>query len=179
MSPGKTNAISVPQDKEAAVALLAEYGATLRELDRLELDMNDKIAALKLEAAVEAEPHRVKVEQMERALQAYCEAHRKELTKDGRVKTADLDVGKVSWRWNPAKVTIRGKEETVLELLKRSESEELKKFLRPTVEIDRVEMLRNPKLAETVEGVEITKGVETFEIKPDSAKVPETSESAA
>lgn len=179
MSPSKTNAISVPQDRESAVALLADYGATLRELDRLELDMNDKIASIKLASSAEAEPHRVKVEQLERALQAYCEAHRKELTRDGKVKTADLDVGKVSWRWNPAKVTIRGKEESVVDQLKRSESEELKKFLRPSVEIDRVAMLRNPKVAETIEGVEITEGIETFEIKPDSAKVPETSEAAA
>ncbi|MET4206886.1 host-nuclease inhibitor Gam family protein [Bradyrhizobium sp. LA2.1] len=178
MSPSKTNAISVPQDRESAVALLAEYGAALRELDRLELDMNEKIAGIKFAAAVGAEPTRAKVEQLELALQVYCEANRKQLTNDGRTKTADLDVGKASWRWTPAKVTIKGKEETVLELLKRSENPELKKFLRPAVEIDRVEMLRNPKLAETVDGVEITKGVETFEIKPDTAKVPETSEPA-
>jgi phage host-nuclease inhibitor protein Gam len=141
--------------------------------------MNDKIAGIKFASSIEAEPHRTKVEQMERALQAYCEANRKQLTKDGKTKTVDLDVGKAQWRWNPAKVTIRGKEETVVEHLKRAESEELKKFLRPSVEIDRVAMLRDPKVAATVEGVEITPGVETFEIKPDTAKVPETSEAAA
>jgi phage host-nuclease inhibitor protein Gam len=174
MSARKTNAISVPQDREQAAATLADYGATLRGLDRLEAEMNDAIAEVKISFARHAAPFRAKAEKLENVLKMFCEANRRLLTDDNRTKTADLGVGKASWRWQPAKVTLRGKEESLVKFIQGSTDPELLKFLRATFEIDRVAMLRNPNLAKTLDGVEINEGVEAFEIKPDSAKIPET-----
>jgi phage host-nuclease inhibitor protein Gam len=173
MATRKTNAISVPQDREQAAAALADYGATQRRLDGLETEMNDAIAQLKLDFVRRAAPFRVKLEALEAGITAFCAANRQQLTNGGRTKTVDFGVGKASWRWNNPKVTVKGKEEDTVKFLQRSEKPELREFVRETFEIDRVAMLRNPKLAATISGVEIVEGVETFEIKPDGVKIPE------
>jgi phage host-nuclease inhibitor protein Gam len=179
MSPRKTYAISIPQDRNQATTALALYGETGRGLDRLEAEMNDAIAQIKKDFAKRAAPFREKMEALEQGITAFCAANRKQLTGDGKTKTVDLDVGKVSWRWNPAKVTVKGKEENAVKFLQGSDDPELQKFVRVTHEVDRVAMLRNPNLAKTIDGVEITEGVETFEIKPDSARIPEDVAEAA
>ena len=79
---------------------------------------------------------------------------------DGKVKTADLGTGKVSWRFNPAKVNLRGKVEDIIARIK-SAGEPYAKFLRATVEIDKVAMLRDPNLAASIDGVKIASAGET------------------
>jgi phage host-nuclease inhibitor protein Gam len=172
MAAAKTKAIAVPQDREGAAAAIAELGATLRGIDRLETEMNEAIAKIKADFVKRAAPFRVKAEALEHGITIFCAANRKQLTGD-KSKTVDFHVGKVSWRWNNAKVTIKGKEENTVKLLQGSGDPELRKFLRATFEVDRVAMLRNPNLAKTIDGVEIAEGVETFEIKPESVKIPE------
>ena len=69
-------------------------------------------------------------------------------------------------------MVLRGKEKDTIEAIQAG-GEEMAGFLRATFEINKVGMLRNPALAKTLDGVEIVEGVETFEVKPDSVKIPE------
>jgi phage host-nuclease inhibitor protein Gam len=182
MVQNKSNAaVDVPQDRAEAVAALAEYGAVQRELERLETLMNEEIAAVKQTASVKAEPFRARAEALETSLQVFCEANRKALMKEsGGAKTVDMGVGKVIWRWQPAKVVLKAKEKDTIEAIQAG-GEAMAGFLRATFEINKVGMLRNPALARTLDGVEIVEGVETFEVKWDSVKIPEakTEEAAA
>lgn len=173
MAPAKTKALEVPQNREQACAVLAEYASADRAVDQLEIQMNEEIAAIKAAYFQRALPLRARAEEIATVLKAFCEANRDQLTDQRRTKTADLGVGKVSWRNNPAKVAITGKEDDLVDFIKRSEDQEIRAFLRQTFEINRVALLRNPNLAKTLPGVDITEGFEAFEIKPDAAKIPE------
>ncbi len=165
-------AARIPQDRAEATTALAEYGAAMRELERLETALNEEIAEVKQVYVKHAEPFRAKAEQLAAGLQAYCEANKKALTDEAGAKTVDFRVGKVAWRWQPAKVVLRGKEKDTIEAIQAG-GEAMAGFLRATFEINKVGMLRNPQLARTLDGVEIVEGAETFEVKPDSVKIPE------
>jgi len=67
---------------------------------------------------------------------------------------------------------LKGKEKDTIEAIQAG-GDDMAGFLRATFEVSKVGMLRNPALARTLDGVEIVEGVETFEVKPDSAKIPE------
>jgi phage host-nuclease inhibitor protein Gam len=178
MAPAKAKALTVPQNREQAGAALARYAQLDRAVDRLEIQMNEEIAKIKEAYFQTALPIRIEAEEIEAALQSFCEANRDTLTNNRNTKTIDFGVGKTSWRSTPAKVTVNGKEEDLVDHIKRSEDPELKKFLRATFEIDKVQVLRNPDQVGKLPGVEIVRGFETFEIKPDAAKIPESAEAA-
>jgi phage host-nuclease inhibitor protein Gam len=165
-------ALHAPQSHEEAAAMIAEYGAQLRQLDRIEIEMNEGIANLKNAAVMTAAPFRERTEELFALIKLYCEANRRALTAGGKTKTADFTVGKVAWRWNTMAVKTSGKMEDIIASIKAA-GEPMAAFLRPSIEIDKVQMLRHPVLAKTIDGVEIVEGIETFEVKPDSAKLPE------
>src|SRR4051812_14418904 len=80
MAPAKAKAVSVPQNREQAGMALAEYAALDRAVDQLAILMNEQIAKIKAEYFQKALPLRVKAEEIETALQAFCEANRDQLT---------------------------------------------------------------------------------------------------
>jgi phage host-nuclease inhibitor protein Gam len=157
--------VRVPQNREEATAMLAEYGTVMRSIEHLETDLNQALADAKKDYIEKASPHVVKADELFRGLQSYCDANRATLTDQGRVKTVDLGTGKVSWRWNPASVKLRGKVEDILARIADA-GETYAPFLRATVEIDKVAMLRNPNLAQKIEGVKIASAGETFTVEP-------------
>ncbi len=158
-------AIQVPQSKEEARDMLAAYGTALRDLEHIETDLNQALADTKKAFLEKSEPIAKKADDLFYGLQTYCDANRITLTSSNTIKTVDLGTGKVSWRWNPPKVTLRGKLEDIIARVKNA-GDLYQQFLRPAVEIDKVEMLRNPTLAQKIEGVKIASAGETFTVEP-------------
>ena len=55
--------------------------------------MNDGIAALQQQYADQSAPHNQRLDELQNAVQLWCEANRDALTDNGRVKFADLVTG--------------------------------------------------------------------------------------
>ncbi|MGL5166663.1 MAG: host-nuclease inhibitor Gam family protein [Afipia sp.] len=157
----------IPQSRDEAQTMLAEYGTTARQIEIIETECNQALADIKEKFVQQAKPLNAQADALFKGLQTYCDANRATLTGNDRNKTVDLGTGKVSWRHNPAKVNIRGKVEDVIARIKEG-GDRYFGFLRATVEIDKVALLRNPNLAATIEGVKIASAGETFTVEPFS-----------
>jgi phage host-nuclease inhibitor protein Gam len=159
--------LPVPQSREEAAKSLARLGVLSRECARLEADMNDTIAKAKESAESSAAPKRQESNALLRGLQTWCDAHRNELTGEGKTKTADLGTGTVSWRHRPPKVSLRDVEA----IIDRIKQLGLTKFLRESVEPDKEAMLKEPALARTIAGVTIASAGEDFIAEPFEAEL--------
>lgn len=159
----KARPIPVPQSTGEADLFIRQIGEMQRERDRIETEMNAIIANTK---ALHAERVKEIDEQMsERAkgLETWAAANRKELTNDGRTKTAKLHAGEISWRHRPPRVTLR-KVEDVLASIKALRLQ--KKFLRLKLEVNKEAMLAEPEIASKIDGVTIGSDGEDFVVKP-------------
>lgn len=154
----------VLQTREAVVEAIGQIGEHQREQARIEANMNDELAGIKGQFEAVAAPHAAAIKTLSKGVQAWCEAHRAELTDDGKVKTANLETGKVLWRLPPEKVVIKG-EEAVMALL---EQRGLTQFIRIKKEPNKEAMLNEKDAAEDVPGVSFSQ-VEQFVIEPFEA----------
>ncbi|WP_315742800.1 MULTISPECIES: host-nuclease inhibitor Gam family protein [unclassified Bradyrhizobium] len=190
MVKGKAAAanVRVPQTKEEAAEMIAEYGAAIREIAVIELAMLESLAKVKKQAELDAKKHGENAKQLFKGLQIYCEANRQALLGNSGLKTANLGTGKVSWRHKPAKVTPTDEiDELVKRIIDKATAAlnrddpvtalSYKAFIRTTSTIDKEAMLKNADLARTIEGVRIGSGGEQFEIEPFGADA-EISEAA-
>ena len=159
----KTKAqVYVPQTKDDAAADIRKVGDLQRDVVRKELAMNDEIAAIaeKYQPGIDALKDQLKT--LQEGVQAYCEAHRDELTNGGKVKTANLITGEVQWRQRPPSVSVRG-QEAVIDLLKRLG---LTRFIRIKDEVNKDAVLNEPEEVRGVAGLTVVTGVEDFVITP-------------
>lgn len=156
-----TAAIGVPQTLEEVNRDIAEIGIAQRERDRIQADMNDSLAAVREGWEVQAAPHAARIKELTAGVQLWCEAHRADLTQSGKVKTAKLASGEVSWRTRPPSVVVRGAE-LVIEAFK---SLGLDRFVRTKEEVNKEAVLLEPEVAKQVRGLTISQG-EDFVIKP-------------
>ncbi len=108
----------VPQSRDAVVCDIRRIGDLQREAARLETEMNDAIAEITEKYASQIAPLKTGIETLSKGVQGWCEANRDELTNGGKVKTANLVTGDVSWRQRPPSVSIRGVD-AVMETLER------------------------------------------------------------
>lgn len=154
--------VYVPQTKDDAATDIKQLGDLQREFTRLNADMNDAIAQVteKFQPMLEAKKELITT--MQEGVQAYCEAHRHELTNDGKVKTANLITGEVQWRQRPPSVRI-SKSDVVLETLARLG---LSRFIRKVEEVNKVAILDEPDAVRGVVGITVVTGVEDFVITP-------------
>ena len=159
--------LAVPQDKDEAARFVTEIGTAQRDLQRVEADMNDTIAAAKEKAQGKATPLQAIVADRTEGLRMWCEANRAALTEGGKTKTADLGTGTVAWRFQRAKVTIRGEDDALLWLTKAGKK--FRKFVRVKMSINREMMLDDEKLAVTIPGVSIGSDGESFVVEPFEA----------
>ncbi|EFJ9901437.1 host-nuclease inhibitor protein Gam, partial [Escherichia coli] len=132
------------------------------EAARLETEMNDAIAEITEKFAARIAPLKTDIETLSKGVQGWCEANRDELTNGGKVKTANLVTGDVSWRQRPPSVSIRGVD-AVMETLERLG---LQRFIRTKQEINREAILLEPKAVAGVAGITVKSGIEDFSIIP-------------
>ncbi|WP_316200418.1 MULTISPECIES: host-nuclease inhibitor Gam family protein [unclassified Bradyrhizobium] len=179
--------VRVPQTKEEAAEMIAAYGAAIREVSVIELAMLESLAKIKKQAELDAEPHGKKAVELFKGLQIYCEANRQVLLGNSGLKTADLGTGKVSWRHKPAKVSLSGDVEMIVERIYAKAQAALnrddavaalsyKAFIRVSQTVDKENMLKNADLARTIDGVTIGSSGEQFEIEPFGAEISEAAE---
>ncbi|EHS3383819.1 host-nuclease inhibitor Gam family protein, partial [Escherichia coli] len=152
----------VPQSRDAVVCDIRWIGDLQREAVRLETEMNDAIAEITEKYASRIAPLKTRIETLSKGVQGWCEANRDELTNGGKVKTANLVTGDVSWRQRPPSVSIRGVD-AVMETLERLG---LQRFIRTKQEINKEAILLEPKAVAGVAGITVKSGIEDFSIIP-------------
>ena len=159
----KTDTFAVRyQTRDEVEVAIKEIGDLNRELERLGIEQNDKLAAITEEYAPLMNEVKEKLAPKQDAVQAWCESRRDELTNNGKTKTGTFNTGEVQWRIRPPSVGIRGAD-AVLESLRTLG---LSRFIRIKEEVNKEAMLNEPELAATVAGVTIKTGVEDFVITP-------------
>lgn len=154
--------VYVPQTRDDAAADIRKIGDLQRQIARSSADLNDAIAELTAVAQPTLDALGEQLKTLQEGVQAYCEAHRFDLTNEGKVKTANLITGEVQWRQRPPSVSVRGAE-SVIEALKRLG---LGKFVRTKEEINKEAILNEPEEVRGVAGITVVKGVEDFVITP-------------
>ncbi|EGD7395845.1 host-nuclease inhibitor protein Gam, partial [Shigella flexneri] len=152
----------VPQNRDAVITDIKRIGDLQREASRLETEMNDAIAEITEKFAARIAPLKTSIETLSKGVQGWCEANRDELTNGGKVKTANLVTGDVSWRQRPPSVSIRGVD-AVMETLERLG---LQRFIRTKQEINKEAILLEPKAVAGVAGITVKSGIEDFSIIP-------------
>jgi phage host-nuclease inhibitor protein Gam len=156
-----TPTIAAPQTAAECDALILRLGVAQRRRQAIETEMNEHLAKVResyeRDARTWADENTVWAERT----QAYCEAHRAELTADGKRKTYRFGSGEVQWRMRPPSVSVRAVE-AVIDALKKLG---LGRFVRVREEIDKEAVLREPEVAEQVKGLGISQR-EDFVVKP-------------
>lgn len=161
-------AFPIPQSRDQVVEAIAEIGRRQRDRERIQAAMNDELALIRQTYESEAAPHNEAIRELSKGVQAWCEAHRLELTQDGKIKHASLASGEVKWRMRPPSVVIRGKD-AVIELLKKLK---LDRFVRQREEVNKEAILLEPEAVKSVPGISITQS-EDFVIVPFETELEE------
>ena len=143
-------------------------GVHQRARQRIETEMNEKLAAIKQEYEERAEPHRRAIETQISGLRAWCEAHRDELL-DSEVKTYHFASGEVSWRIRPPRVNVRDTVQAIAWFVQNR----LAGFVRQREELNKEEMLRSPGDASRNPFVRIGSGGEEFYVRPFETELEE------
>lgn len=159
---------AVPQSTQEVNDAIVEIGQRQRDRDRIEADMNAELAAVRKSYEDQAHPHAERIKDLASGVQTYCEAHRDELTKGGKTKTAKLASGEVSWRMRPPSVAVRGMA-AVVDALKKLK---LTRFIRTKEELDKEAVLADPSAVDAIKGISIQQK-EDFVIKPFSTELEE------
>ncbi len=154
--------VPVPQDAAECAAYIHAVGEMDRAIGALELAMNGEIAEVTERYAGRFTPLKARLLATSAAVQTWCEAHRADLTQNGKVKTAGFVTGSVQWRQRPPSVLVRGAD-SVIETLKRLG---LGRFVRVKEEVNKEAVLNQPEAVAGVAGISLKTGVEDFVITP-------------
>lgn len=164
----KTDTFAVRyQTRDEVEVAIKEIGDLNRELERLAIEQNDRLAAITEEYAPLMNVIKEKLAPKQDAVQAWCESRRDELTQNGKTKTGSFNTGEVQWRQRPPSVGIRGVDSVLDSLKMRGFTQ----FIRIKEEINKEAMLNEPDTAASVPGVTIKTGVEDFVITPFEQEV--------
>ncbi len=172
MARGRLKAVAqaVPQTRDEADTLLGEIGALSREIERIDADLNDKVALAKEAAKAQVTPLADSIKAKFAALTSWGEANKSELL-DGKRRSITMTHGTVGWRWgNPAVKVGKGQEDAVVKTLARLE---LGSLLRVETSLDREAILKNPDAIEGIAGLSIER-VESFFVKPLDVSTEQT-----
>lgn len=159
----KTPAVEAPQSREDAARMIREIGDLQRDFARVQAAMNDAIAAATQVAQPQLSGLTARIEALQAGVQTWCEAHRAELTRDGRVKTANLVTGEVQWRQRPPSVKVRALDLVLAEIHARGLAAA---YIRTREELNKDAVLAAPDEVAGIAGLSIVTGVEDFVITP-------------
>ena len=157
----------IPQSRPEMVESISEIGRHQRLLDKINAEMNDELAKIKQRYEESAEPHSKAISDLSKGVQAYCEAHRDELTDHGKTKTIGLPSGEVKWRACPPSVKIYGADAVIKMLQKKG----MFGFIREKIEINKEAILADPKAVIGIKGITIVDDKEEFVIEPFESKL--------
>lgn len=152
----------VPRNMNEANDFIYRIGAAQRERDRIQAEMNDRLAEIKVEFEETALPLKTEIEDRTKGVLTFCEANRDDLTRSGKVKFHKFPAGEINWRRRPPKVSVRG----MAVVLERLKSLGLKRFIRTKEEVNKEAMLAEPDVAASVDGITVGSEGEDFVITP-------------
>ena len=159
----KTDTFAVRyQTRDEVEVAIKEIGDLNRELERLAIEQNDKLAAITEEYAPLMNAIKEKLAPKQDAVQAWCEADVMNSLKTAKLKQVHLIQAKCNGD-SVRQVWGFAEQESVLESLRTLG---LVRFIRTKEEVNKEAMLNEPELAATVAGVTIKTGVEDFVITP-------------
>lgn len=153
---------AVPQTREDVVNQIARIGDLQGQLAVAKAQHDERVREIGKSFDDVSAPLDDELTHLTAGVQAYCEAHRNELTNNGKVKFTSFSTGTVSWRTRPPSVTLR-RTEAIIETCK---SLGFEKFIRVKEEINKDAMLAEPEKAMTIAGVTIKSAGEDFIIEP-------------
>src|SRR5581483_860752 len=160
--------IPLPRNHSDANAALMLIGVHQRARQRIETEMNERLAAVRQEYERRAEPHRKAIEAHLAGLRTWCEAHRDELL-NSDLKTYRFASGEVSWRMRPPRVVVRDTARAISWYVQNR----LLAFVRQREELNREEMLRSPGEASRNPFIRIGSGGEEFYARPFETELEE------
>lgn len=158
----------VPQSRDEVNEAIARIGLLQRERERIQADMNDELAKVRLRFEELATPLNEQITGLSQGVHTWCEAHRMELTRSGKTKFYDFAAGEIKWRLRPPRVSLQSVE-NVLETLKRLG---LTRFIRVKEQLNKEAMLAEPEVVSGVAGVRIEQS-EDFVIVPFGSNLEE------
>lgn len=158
----------VPQSRDEVNEAIARIGLLQRERERIQADMNDELAKVRLRFEELATPLNEQITGLTQGVHTWCEAHRMELTRSGKTKFYDFAAGEIKWRLRPPRVSLQSAE-NVLETLKRLG---LTRFIRVKEQLNKEAMLAEPEVVSGVAGVKIEQS-EDFVIVPFGSNLEE------
>lgn len=110
--------VKIPADKVAASALALDWQKKSNNIEKAKLDSDHRISKEKSDLSEFIKPIEDKIKDIEKALQLYCEAHREELTYEGKYQSGDIGSATVKWR-KTSKVSITKKlQDAIIKTLK-------------------------------------------------------------
>lgn len=139
------------QTQDEVALAIKEIGDLEREQVRLSTLQADEKAAIDEKYTAKLTALKDKVKPLQKAVQAYCESRRDELTNGGKQKTAYFNTGEVQWRAKPPAVVAKGID-MILENLRNLG---LFKFIRTKEELNKEAMLAEPEVARSIAGITI------------------------
>ncbi len=160
--------IPVPRNHTEANASLMLIGVHQRARQRIETEMNERLAAIRQDYERRAEPHRMAIETHIKGLRTWCEAHRDELL-NSDVKTYRFASGEVSWRIRPPRVNVRDTAQAISWFVQNR----LLAFVRQREDLNKEEMLRSPAEASRNPFIRIGSGGEEFYARPFETELEE------
>lgn len=96
-------------------------------------------------------------------MQTWCEAHRAELTRDGKVKTANLVTGEVQWRKRSRRVQVSDLDVALAGIRARGLAAT---YIRTSEVLDKAAVLAAPNELAGIPGLSVATGGEDFVITP-------------
>jgi phage host-nuclease inhibitor protein Gam len=157
-----------PRNHTEANGALMLIGVHQRARQRIETEMNERLAAVRQEYELRAEPHRTAIESLIKGLRTWCESHRDSLlTAD--VKTCRFASGEIAWRVRPPRVNVRDTTQAIAWFVQNR----LLAFVRQREELNKEEMLRAPGEASVNPFIRIGSGGEEFYVRPFETELEE------
>ena len=158
--------ITLQTQDEVAIAI-KQIGDLEREQVRLSTLQADEKAAVDEKYTEKLTALKEQVKPLQKAVQAFCESRRLELTNGGKQKTAYFTTGEVQWRAHPPAGLATG----IDRMWESLRNLGLFRFIRTKEELNKEAMLAEPEVARSISGVTIREGVEEFVIKPNDEEV--------
>lgn len=159
----KAPALEAPQTREDVARMIREIGDLQRDFARVQAAMNDAIATATQIAQPQLSGFTARIEALQAGVQTWCEAHRAELTRDGKVKTANLVTGEVQWRQRKPSVKVSDLDVALDEIRARGLAGT---YIRTAEALDKAAVLAAPDELAGIAGLSVVTGVEDFVITP-------------
>lgn len=136
----------VPSTRDDCARQITLIGNLQRQHERLQGEMNDKIAAITDQYAAPLELLAKQISALSAGVQTWCEASRPQLTQDGKFKSHDFLTGVVNWRLGLPSVSVTGADAVIKTLRNLG----LVEFIRTKEEVNKEAILANFSAAEKI-----------------------------